>query len=251
MPIQQLTLIQRTKNRVVADGPRMMRLPLGLGRGLEIEIDLRNWTKLYLGLYEIELNRHIRRLVPPGASSFDVGGQNGYDALVFGKLSGAPVVSFECEADLCQAMVRSFAANGPLEPLMQVRQGFVSDRTDPNEGLVALDGVAFGPGGFVPDFIKMDIEGAEADALEGARRILAERKPNLLIEVHGADIERRCVEILREHGYQPTVVNPRSWIKDNRPISHNRWLIAEGRTTPPPPAHLITSHESFESCRQP
>lgn len=37
----------------------------------------------------------------------------------------------------------------------------------------------------VPDFVKMDIEGAELEALQGARPLLAECHPTLFIELHG------------------------------------------------------------------
>lgn len=38
-----------------------------------------------------------------------------------------------------------------------------------------------------PDFLKMDVEGMEGEALRGARRTLRRWRPDLLIEVHGAD----------------------------------------------------------------
>lgn len=38
-----------------------------------------------------------------------------------------------------------------------------------------------------PDLVKIDVEGLEMDVLRGMRRTLMERRPNLFIEVHGAD----------------------------------------------------------------
>lgn len=58
-------------------GPRQLRV--GLGRGVRMHIDFEHLTRLYLGLYEIELNRHLRRMLRPGMTAFDVGGQHGYD----------------------------------------------------------------------------------------------------------------------------------------------------------------------------
>jgi hypothetical protein len=80
---------------------------------------------------------------------------------------------------------------------------------------------------FIPRFVKMDIEGGEAKALRGAERLLSRHRPDLLIEVHGRQIEDECVDTLRSHNYHLSTVDPRRWIPDYRPLEHNRWLIAE------------------------
>jgi len=55
--------------------------------------------------------------------------------------------------------------------------------------------------GVVPSFVKMDVEGAEVAVLDGARRILREYHPRLLIELHGAESEAGCRERLQSAGY--------------------------------------------------
>ena len=221
-------IARRVKNQLVPTGPALRRLYFGMGSGLNIVLDLQHWMLLYLGLYEIELNRHIRALCRPGDRCFDVGGENGYDALVLAKLSGADVMTFECDPLLCAAIGRSVGANPALEDLISVRCAVVDAVTDPGQGTIALDDVAYGDGAFVPDLIKIDIEGAEVAALNGSRRILAERRPSLIIEVHSLELERTCGQLLCDAGYRPRIVNPRRWLTDNRPVEHNRWLIAEG-----------------------
>jgi hypothetical protein len=223
------TITRKLKNSLVADGPRLRRLPLGIGRGLMVELDLRHWSALYLGLYEIELNTHLRALCQPGYDAFDVGGQNGYDALVMAKLTGGEVISFECDSDLCERMRRSFAANPALAGRLDVVEGFVAATTSPDRRTVALDDVAFGDDGFVPDVVKVDIEGGELDALRGASRLLNTRRPHFLVETHSAQLERDCADLLSEARYEITHVAPRRWLKDNRPTTeHNGWLVARG-----------------------
>jgi FkbM family methyltransferase len=51
----------------------------------------------------------------------------------------------------------------------------------------------------VPKLIKMDIEGAEFDALQGMKRLLAESKPILILEQSPSDM--RCHELLSTQGY--------------------------------------------------
>jgi FkbM family methyltransferase len=53
--------------------------------------------------------------------------------------------------------------------------------------------------GLVPKLIKIDIEGAEFDALQGMKRLLASAKPILILEQSPADM--RCHAFLTERGY--------------------------------------------------
>ena len=224
------SLARGVKNRLVPKGERTYRLPLGIGRGLRVEIDLEHWTHLYLGLYERELNPHIRELCRPGSRCFDVGGQNGYDALLFAKLGAMAVLSFDCDAIACARMARAFSNNPSLAARLDVRHTTIAARSDPAANQTTLDEAAFAPDGFVPDLVKIDIEGAELQALNGARKLLLRRRPHLIIEVHDQTIENECQTLLEEHGYTPRTVDHSRWLEDGRPSGFNRWIVA---ITPP------------------
>ena len=62
--------------------------------------------------------------------------------------------------------------------------------------------------GVVPDVVKIDVEGYEHEVLRGARRLLAERKPAICLELHLDLLERRgipparLVDDLRSYGYR-------------------------------------------------
>lgn len=210
------------KRAVLPVGCKARTLPLGIGRGIRMHIDFAYETRLYLGIYELELNRHLKRICRPGATTFDVGGQYGYDALVFAKLTGAAVLSFECDPCNLERMARTIALNPGLNSLVEPVQATVgSGRT----GTVSLD--KHSARTFAPDFIKIDAEGAELEVLRGASNLLRSRRPALVVEVHSAELERRCGRLLVEHGYRPLIVSQRRVLADYRPTDQlNRWLVA-------------------------
>lgn len=218
-----LSLLRAGKNAVALKGKEFRRLPFGPAAGCVMKVDFHHCFQMYLGIYERELWRHFKRLVRPGYNSFDVGGQGGYYALLLGKISGGQVVSFECDKAAAEEMRDTFARN---RYRIDTVEAFVGDSTAA-PGTTTLDAAAAQT--FVPDFIKMDIEGAENQALLGARGILADRKPSLIIEVHGRDVEDECRKILQSHGYAPETVDQRPFLKEVRPLAHNRWLVCAGR----------------------
>jgi FkbM family methyltransferase len=62
--------------------------------------------------------------------------------------------------------------------------------------------------GFLPDVVKIDVEGYELESLRGAERLLAEARPDLFLEAHPASLERlgasmtELFEFLRRFGYR-------------------------------------------------
>jgi hypothetical protein len=212
----------RLKSALLPPARTIRRLPFGIGRGLNMGVDFhRGETRLYLGLYERELNRYLRRVVRQGYACFDIGGQYGYDALVLAKLSGGPVLSVECDPQLAEEIQENAAANPGVGPISVVT-AFVSAEDDGDR--VSIDSLArrF----FVPDLLKIDIEGEEVQALRGASDVLTRRRPAVVLEVHGEEVERECLDLMRAAKYAlPTTVDRRRWLPEHRPIDHNRWLV--------------------------
>lgn len=215
-------MLRHTRDLVLPDRSRNTRLRFGLARGRRANINFRYDMAYYLGKHEPVLWPYYRDYVKPGTRCFDVGMYRGWDALVFAHLSGEEVVSFDSNPESL-AYTRKFLE--PSEVQTQLVHAYVNQGQD---GGLTLDAAAQRYG--TPDFIKIDVEGAEEEVLRGAEGILTDRKPSLVIEVHALDIEERCIELLGEYGYACDVIDrPTGVMTERRSKPHNRWLACPGR----------------------
>jgi Methyltransferase FkbM domain len=220
--------VRRVKSGLFPEEARVVRLPFGVGRGLRIAVGLRGPIYFPLGIYEYEVSGFVRHFCRPGFRSFDVG-SDGYYALVFSKLTGADVLAVDGADDAVAQIKSNIAANPEHGRRIAIRQTRITNGADG----MSLDQLA--DEFFVPDFIKLDIDGYEVEALQGAAGILSRRRPHLIVETHAAQFEQSCLEILGEHGYsEPHRVQRRRWLREDRPLRHNRWLVARGRDEPLP-----------------
>lgn len=166
-----------------------------------------------------------------GATLFDIGGHVGYWALQLAKAAGPQgrVLAFEPQPELAAAI--TWAAQCNAVPWLEVVQLAVADRAGSltlsrmaDRGRSSVSELADAAESFAvptlpldsfcrekgiwPDLLKIDIEGAEWLALAGMKELLAERRPQIVLEVHPRQIaalggsQEALVEQLRAAGYQ-------------------------------------------------
>lgn len=189
--------------------------------------------------------RGLRQLVVPGDVCIDVGAAAGLYTMVLAHLAGptgrvhsieplpfanlrlARLVNTRQAANVCRHSVALGAQPGI--DIMHVpigRYGFVTGRSfldrwaagpDPNVEFAdhvavsvsvdTLDGLCVREGIERLQFIKIDVEGAELQVLEGGKQVIADSRPVMLIEIearHTARYERTPEEVtswLFDHGY--------------------------------------------------
>ena len=164
-------------------------------------------------VFEPAMVRLFRALITPGMTVLDIGANIGMTALLFSQLA-RQVYAFEpapstyglLQGNLAAARVANVetfniglgevAQNLTLTFASQNRSGgFVSQHVRPEAGYTTenivigtLDGI-YGTGAAAlplakPDFIKMDVEGFEPHVIRGGRRLLAARKPVVVLELN-------------------------------------------------------------------
>jgi FkbM family methyltransferase len=213
---------------------RVLRAPLALlPEGLRVPVlqgPLRGKTWLvgahthgcWLGSYEHDKQLAFARLVPAGSVVYDIGANAGFYTLL-GAVAAGPngrVIAFEPlprNLAFLHAHVRLNALDNVT--ILDVAIADVAGRARFASGATAAMGALSNTGELwvrtstldalvhsavipPPDVIKMDIEGGELRALQGARHVLARHSPTLLLATHEDGIHAACVELLFELGYE-------------------------------------------------
>ena len=77
------------------------------------------------------------------------------------------------------------------------------------------------------DFIKLDVEAAEVEALRGAEQIIQRDRPHLIIEVHTAQGGAEVARILGEWRYRLTMVRHPYYDESSPWWDEHYWLVCE------------------------
>lgn len=193
-----------------------------------MELDLAHDTHRYLGLYERELHKWFRSFSDGIETAVDVGAAEGEYTLYFlMKTSAKKVFAFEPLEENRQIML----ANLTLNHLAENERLFLSPRLVGREAsaqMCTLDGIFSELA--TPCLIKLDVEGAEQGILEASRRVLELPGTRWIIETHSQQLEENCIKILKQYGYKTRIIKNAWWRffwPEERPIAHNRWLIAQ------------------------
>lgn len=106
-------------------------------------------------------SRGAARRLPTGLGRGLRGAYNGYYGIVFSRLSGSRVICFDADPVACARVVRTCRLNGEVGDRIGVGQAYAAFEVNEPENCTTLDVVAGESRGFVPDLIKIDVEGAD------------------------------------------------------------------------------------------
>lgn len=187
----------------------------------------------WLGSYEFEKQNLVAKMVKPGAVFLDVGAHVGFYTLLASMLveKTGRVIAFEPfprnitylekhlrlngvqNVTLFKAAVSDHPGTTTFQEGPSSAMGQISDEGNLVVELVSLDDLYLKGIIPLPDFLKIDVEGAELSVLNGARRILAEASPTIFLATHGAEVHANCLSLLQKLGYTCTSLDHSKGIK--------------------------------------
>jgi len=225
-PARLLSLISRNQwrspllRRVCAWGAASLKqqdgsILRGVGKGLKFNAGSSH-SGFILGNHEAEVQQLLATVLRPGMVYYDAGANVGFFAVIAARLVGpsGQVVCFEP----LPANARQIEYNAHLNGFSNIvvrpealggnnRLEVFQTSAEPTWGSLAtvgkppdqasgqisvsvrtLDSLKAAEGLRAPDIIKMDIEGAEVEALEGAAETLKSSRPLLVIELHDTNL---------------------------------------------------------------
>ncbi len=196
--------------------------------GLHLNLNLSDLVDWYT-YFKVQEPAHdaLMRLIKPGAVVFDIGANIGITALKSVQKTGVSgtVVAFEASPETFKRLLENCNANPDLSirtinKAIGESPGFIDihPRQPNNSGMnqvkegskierIRLDDFVKESQLF-PSVIKLDIEGYELKALRGAKKILNDLYPSLLVEIdrdnlgHFGDSPEELRDFLMELGYQ-------------------------------------------------
>ena len=193
----------------------------------------------WLGSYELNKRLAFEREITPGSVVYDIGANVGYFSLLAAALAGDPgkVYAFEPlprnitflqrhkdlnsmdTIEIIEAAVSDRSGMASFDMGASTAMGRIAEEGELKVKMVCLDELLSEGKIDPPDFMKVDVEGAEFLALSGARVLLEEYHPLLFLDTHNREAHQATLSLLKELGYQFEVL-------DSKPLAESKELIA-------------------------
>jgi FkbM family methyltransferase len=182
---------------------------------------INNWYEP--NIYEASVNLALRDLCQPGSIVFDVGANEGWLTLLISRLVGPKgiVCAFEANPHILDVITKNLVSNGCnnfyinhacvwktsgevldfyIPPDHSQGASLYQAQYHPKEAVktIALDDFIMSQN-LEPSVVKMDIEGAEFEALQGTKEYISRSRPHLILEQSTHD--GRCLDFLQNKGY--------------------------------------------------
>jgi FkbM family methyltransferase len=197
--------------------------------------------RILTGSYEREQTRLLVSLVSPGDTVFDIGAHTGYYTILASLLVGpdGQVRAFEPDPRNAAFLERHVRMNRCANTVVEAAAVADQDGTSrfgggsgsgtgrlQEEGSMEVRTLALDPycesHGLRPTLIKVDVEGAEAQVLRGAERLLRRDRPIVLLSTHGPSAQAESMALMDSLGYEVEAVGGGHLASDNELLCQPR-----------------------------
>jgi FkbM family methyltransferase len=206
----------------------------GPAQGMWLRVNPRTGRDVLEGLGEPAVQATLQQQLRAGMVFYDLGANIGFFSLLAAQLVGSTgrVVSFEADPEIAGRLQENVARNNLLNVTVEQKAVWSEARTvsfarvdaatSPDRGLghvtaeaaeenaihveaVSLD--EYTRTAPAPDFLKCDVEGAEVEVFRGAARLLGEKRPGILCEMHSEANRQRLTEEFLRLGYSCKLID--------------------------------------------
>ena len=212
---------------VPRDSRVWIQVQRGPAQGLWLHLSPRTGAGYFRGEGEPEVQEALQQHLRPGMTFYDIGANIGFFSLLAARMVGkeGKVVAFEADPEVAGRLRDNVLRNSM--PWIMVEQKAVwseprrvyfaraDPATSPERGLGHVvpaneeNAIEVGAESLddyarrfaAPDFLKCDVEGAEVEVFRGAQRLLGEKRPGIICEMHGEENRRVLEAELARLGY--------------------------------------------------
>lgn len=203
----------------------------GGARGIWLHLNPRTGRDYFRGDVEPEVQSVLQKQLRPGMVFYDIGANIGFFSLLAARLVGTQgrIVAFEADPEIAARLrehvtrnqvamisVEEKAVWSCSDPVSFARADVstspdrglghvVAEESEKSFGTIHVQAVSldeYVAGSVSPDFLKCDVEGAEVEVFRGALKLLSERKPDILCEMHSEENRRVLLEQFAGFGYR-------------------------------------------------
>lgn len=188
-----------------------------------------------IGYFEYEKRLLIEKIVTSESTFYDIGANVGFYTLLASELVGenGNVISFEpvprnvkylrelMKLNKCnnviiyEVAVKNKSGVSKFDEGISSSTGHLSDDGYLRVKTVSIDDLVGNDKVPKPDYIKIDVEGAELLVLNGAEYTLNRFEPKIFLATHSKNLHKDCINFLRSIGYQIKPITGRDLYSTN------------------------------------
>jgi FkbM family methyltransferase len=175
----------------------------------------------WIGSFEYEKQQAFKREIAAGDIVYDLGANVGFYSLLASVLTGEKghVYCFEPLARNIAFLKRHIEMNriqnctileaataevdgyAHFDPSPEPSMAHLSEHGEKTVRTVRVDTLVESGEIRPPNVMKIDIEGAESAALQGAAQTIERHRPTIFLSTHGPEVHRSCLQFLRDRRY--------------------------------------------------